>query len=63
MSATVAPSLVSVRDDRSFFGHPKGLGLRFASEMWERFSFYGLRGLLVRELVNALKKLTASVQA
>ncbi|MBI2797262.1 MAG: peptide MFS transporter [Gemmatimonadetes bacterium] len=55
MATTPAPTLESVRDDRSFFGHPRGLGLLFAAEMWERFSFYGMRGLLVLYLVNALK--------
>jgi proton-dependent oligopeptide transporter, POT family len=33
--------------DRSFFGHPGGLSTLFFTEMWERFSFYGLRALLV----------------
>ena len=55
MATITAPPLDSARDDRSFFGHPKGLGLLFATEMWERFSFYGMRGLLVLYLVNALK--------
>jgi len=40
--------------DRAFFGHPAGLGLLFAVEMWERFSYYGMRALLVLYLVNAL---------
>jgi POT family proton-dependent oligopeptide transporter len=40
---TPAPS----ESDRSFFGHPKGLSTLFFTEMWERFSFYGLRPLLV----------------
>jgi POT family proton-dependent oligopeptide transporter len=31
----------------NFLGHPKGLYLLFATEMWERFSFYGMRALLV----------------
>jgi proton-dependent oligopeptide transporter, POT family len=39
--------------DRSLFGHPKGLGLLFLTEMWERFSYYGMRALLVLFLVNA----------
>ncbi|HEY2850709.1 MAG TPA: peptide MFS transporter [Gemmatimonadaceae bacterium] len=39
--------------DRSLFGHPKGLGLLFVTEMWERFSYYGMRALLVLYLVNA----------
>src|SRR6266566_5606253 len=33
--------------DRRFFGHPRGLSTLFFTEMWERFSFYGLRPLLV----------------
>jgi proton-dependent oligopeptide transporter, POT family len=44
----------NARDDRSFFGHPKGLGLLFAAEMWERFSYYGMRALLVLYLINQL---------
>lgn len=35
-------------------GHPKGLGVLFATEMWERFNFYGMRALLTLFLVNAL---------
>ena len=35
-------------------GHPKGLYVLFATEMWERFNFYGMRALLVLFLVNAL---------
>lgn len=30
-----------------FFGHPKGLAVLFLTEMWERFSYYGMRGLLI----------------
>ena len=33
--------------DRKFFGHPRGLSTLFFTEMWERFSYYGLRPLLV----------------
>jgi POT family proton-dependent oligopeptide transporter len=33
--------------DRGFFGHPRGLSTLFFTEMWERFSYYGLRPLLV----------------
>jgi POT family proton-dependent oligopeptide transporter len=32
--------------DRSFFGHPRGLANLFGVEMWERFSFYGMQGIL-----------------
>ncbi|HEX6533654.1 MAG TPA: peptide MFS transporter [Gemmatimonadaceae bacterium] len=46
-------------DDRALFGHPRGLGLLFATEMWERFSYYGMRALLILYLVNALGWSTA----
>src|SRR6202795_4785689 len=37
-----------------FLGHPRGLTFLFATEMWERFSFYGMRALLVLYRVNYL---------
>ncbi|MEO5567754.1 MAG: oligopeptide:H+ symporter, partial [Gemmatimonadaceae bacterium] len=33
--------------DQRFFGHPRGLSTLFFTEMWERFSFYGIRPLLI----------------
>jgi POT family proton-dependent oligopeptide transporter len=36
------------------FGHPKGLFYLFFAELWERFSFYGMRALLVLYMVNNL---------
>ncbi|GAA2591615.1 peptide MFS transporter [Actinomadura fulvescens] len=36
---------------RTFFGHPWGLATLFFTEMWERFSFYGLRAILVLFLI------------
>ncbi|MBX3389524.1 MAG: peptide MFS transporter [Phycisphaeraceae bacterium] len=39
------------RSDRTLLGHPVGLFLLFLVEMWERFSYYGMRGLLVLYLV------------
>lgn len=33
--------------DTSFFGHPRGLSTLFFTEMWERFSYYGMRALLL----------------
>src|SRR5918998_5815900 len=47
----VDPGLVS---DRSFFGHPRGLSTLFFTEMWERFSYYGIRPLLVLFMTAAL---------
>jgi proton-dependent oligopeptide transporter, POT family len=38
---------VPIRQDRSFFGQPRALGHIFGVEMWERFSFYGMQGILL----------------
>ena len=39
---------------RDLLSHPKGLGFLFATEMWERFSYYGMRALLVLYMVHHL---------
>ena len=36
------------------FGHPRALTYLFATEMWERFSYYGMRALLVLYMVKYL---------
>ena len=46
MTDTTA-SVTPASQDTSFFGHPKGLAILFFTEMWERFSYYGMRGLLI----------------
>ena len=38
--------------DTSFFGHPRGLATLFFTEMWERFSYYGMRALLLLYMVS-----------
>jgi len=38
---------------RELFGHPVGLFILFFTEMWERFSYYGMRAILVLYLVQA----------
>jgi proton-dependent oligopeptide transporter, POT family len=38
---------VAVQKEPEFAGHPKGLYMLFFAEMWERFSFYGMRAILV----------------
>jgi POT family proton-dependent oligopeptide transporter len=44
----LTPMAVAVSaHDRSFFGHPRGLSILFFTEMWERFSYYGMRALLL----------------
>ena len=47
MTDTPAPASSAPSKDTSFFGHPKGLAILFFTEMWERFSYYGMRGLLI----------------
>jgi len=42
------------RAREDLFGHPKGLTFLFATEMWERFSYYGMRSLLVLYMTNYL---------
>jgi POT family proton-dependent oligopeptide transporter len=39
--------------DRRFFGHPRGLATLFFTEMWERWSFYGMRSILTLFLAGA----------
>jgi proton-dependent oligopeptide transporter, POT family len=40
--------------ERTFLGHPRGLMYLFFSEMWERFCYYGMRGLLILYLTKTL---------
>ena len=53
---TAAPSPIAgnpaASSDR--FGHPRALTYLFATEMWERFSYYGMRALLVLYMVKYL---------
>jgi POT family proton-dependent oligopeptide transporter len=41
---------------KTFFGHPRGLATLFFTEMWERFSYYGMRALLLLFMVAAVEK-------
>ena len=40
--------------DTGFFGHPAGLSTLFFTEMWERFSYYGMRGILILFMTAAI---------
>ena len=40
--------------NETLFGHPKGLFYLFFAELWERFSFYGMRALLTLYMVNVI---------
>src|ERR1043166_1207408 len=52
IDGTAVTSLGS--DDRGFFGHPWGLSTLFFTEMWERFSYYGMRALLTLYMTSKL---------
>ncbi len=41
-------------EDRGFFGHPRGLSTLFFTEMWERFSYYGMRAILTLYMTKSL---------
>jgi proton-dependent oligopeptide transporter, POT family len=51
--APTSPNAAPARN-AELFGHPKGLTVLFATEMWERFSYYGMTSLLVLYLVKYL---------
>ena len=38
---------IAIQKEPEFAGHPKGLYMLFFAEMWERFSYYGMRALLI----------------
>ncbi|MFC0088609.1 peptide MFS transporter [Weissella thailandensis] len=44
------------KDSASFFGQPRGLMTLFFTEMWERFSYYGMRAILLFYMVYAADK-------
>jgi len=44
--------VISTRKSEEFVGHPRGLFVLFYAEMWERFSYYGMRALLVLYLTQ-----------
>ena len=57
MDADLGPAVQerpSRQEDRRFFGHPLGLANLAGVEMWERFSFYGMQGILVFYLYYAV---------
>ena len=41
-------------DERTWFGHPRGLTVLFLTNMWEQFSYYGMRALLVYYMTKQL---------
>ncbi|GAA1577020.1 peptide MFS transporter [Streptomyces globosus] len=52
MASSLTKGAVDPSAEKTFFGHPRGLATLFMTEMWERFSYYGMRALLVYYLVS-----------
>ena len=49
-------SVANTPEEQQMFGHPKGLFYLFFAELWERFSFYGMRALLMLYMVQEIFK-------
>lgn len=49
----MSDSMIAARD-KNWFGHPRGLSVLFLTEMWEMFSFFGMRALLVYYMTKHL---------
>ncbi|MGZ4428510.1 MAG: peptide MFS transporter [Nocardioidaceae bacterium] len=53
---TTPPPASTPSQQKTFFGHPRVLGNLFGVEMWERFSFYGMQGILLIYLYYSAAK-------
>ena len=54
MSTLVERETANVGDSSGFAGHPKGLGPLFFTELWERFSYYGMRSILILYMTSTV---------
>ncbi|HEV2131456.1 MAG TPA: peptide MFS transporter [Longimicrobiaceae bacterium] len=54
VAAVGTPGSPRVPQDTAFFGHPRGLATLFFTELWERFSYYGMRALLILFMTAAV---------
>ncbi|CAM5233493.1 peptide MFS transporter [Streptomyces narbonensis] len=52
MASSLTKDSAELGYEKTFLGHPRGLATLFMTEMWERFSYYGMRALLVLYLVS-----------
>jgi POT family proton-dependent oligopeptide transporter len=53
-SSPTVKAVDTVKDHKTILGHPAGLFVLFFTEMWERFSYYGMRALLVLYMTSYL---------
>jgi POT family proton-dependent oligopeptide transporter len=54
MTSSGADKIRHAKPFGDLFGHPRGLTFLFATEMWERFSYYGMRALLILYMTKYL---------
>jgi proton-dependent oligopeptide transporter, POT family len=54
MSQTLESVVRGVPAERELFGQPRGLYTLFVTEMWERFTYYGMRAILILFMVDAV---------
>jgi proton-dependent oligopeptide transporter, POT family len=47
---------VTTASQKQWFGHPRGLATLFFTEMWERFSYYGMRAILILYMVGSTQQ-------
>ncbi len=55
MADSMSTTVVAGDPGKGFFGHPRGLATLFFTEMWERFTYYGMRAILVLFLVASIE--------
>lgn len=51
----------AVLEEKTILGHPAGLFVLFFTEMWERFSFYGMRAILTLYMITSVADLNAGL--
>src|SRR5205085_8103618 len=56
MNQAVDSAVAAASRTRMILGHPRGLATCFFTEMWERFSYYGMRALLILYMVGSTQK-------
>src|ERR1700742_1712408 len=54
MSQTLESAVQGLPAEREIFGQPRGLFTLFLTEMWERFTYYGMRAMLILFMVDAV---------
>lgn len=54
VSASTPAIAAPAADGRPLFGHPRGLSVLVATEVWEQFSYYGMRALLIYYMISTL---------